>query len=77
VIFMSDITLDAQGLACPMPIVKLTKAIKDLTSGDTITVIADDPGFEPDVQAWVEARGYELISLSETDSIFTAVIKVS
>jgi len=74
---MADTTLDAQGLACPMPIVKLTKAVRELTAGDTITVIADDPGFEPDIQAWVEAQGHELTSLSEADGIFTAVIKVS
>lgn len=74
---MSDTTLDAQGLACPMPIVKLTKAVKTLAAGDTVTVLADDPGFEPDIQAWVEAQGHELVSLNEADGIFTAVIKVS
>lgn len=62
---MADITLDAKGLACPMPIVKMTKAVKDLSSGDTITVLADDPGFEPDVQAWAEAQGHSLVSLNE------------
>jgi len=73
---MANITLDAKGLACPMPIVKLKKASKDLGSGDTITVLADDPGFEPDVQAWVEAQGYELQSLTEDGGVFTAVIVV-
>lgn len=73
---MADVTLDAKGLACPMPIVKLTKAVKELASGDRITVLADDPGFEPDIHAWTEAQGHELTSLTEADGIFTAVITV-
>jgi TusA-related sulfurtransferase len=73
---MADTTLDAKGLACPMPIVKLTKTVKTLAPGDTITVLADDPGFEPDVQAWVEAQGHELKSLTEDAGVFTAVIEV-
>jgi len=71
---MSQATLDAQGLACPMPIVKLTKAVKDLAPGDTITVLADDPGFEPDVRAWAEAQGHQLTSLTEAGGVFTALI---
>lgn len=73
---MADATLDARGLACPMPIVKLAKAVKSVSAGDTITVLADDPGFEPDVKAWVEAQGHELNSLTEADGVFTAVINV-
>jgi len=74
---MADMTLDAKGLACPMPIVKMTKALKELASGDKLTVLADDPGFEPDVQAWAEAQGHSIVSLSEADGIFTAVIQIA
>jgi tRNA 2-thiouridine synthesizing protein A len=73
---MAESTLDARGLACPMPIVKLTKAVKGLAAGDAITVVADDPGFEPDIQAWVEAQGHELTSLEEAGGVFTAVITI-
>lgn len=73
---MAEQTLDCRGLACPMPIVKMSKAAKTMEAGDTLTVLADDPGFEPDVQAWVEAQGHELVSLEETDGVFTAVITI-
>ena len=73
---MADVTVDARGLACPMPIVKLTKAVKSMFVGDTITIMADDPGFEPDVKAWVEAQGHELDSLTEADDVFTAIINI-
>ena len=71
---MADTTLDAKGLACPMPIVKLAKASRDMAAGDTLTVLADDPGFDPDVRAWVEAQGHELTALTEADGVYTAVI---
>ena len=73
---MADVTVDARGLSCPMPIVKLTKTVKSMSAGDSITIMADDPGFEPDVKAWVEAQGYELDSLTVVDGVFTAVINV-
>jgi len=73
---MADETLDCKGLACPMPIVKMAKQAKLMEPGDTLTVQADDPGFEPDVQAWVSAQGHELVSLDEADGVFTAVIEI-
>ena len=74
---MADTTLECTGLACPMPIVKMTTAMKTMEAGDTLTVTADDPGFEPDVQAWTEARGHTLESLTEADGVYTAVIKLA
>ena len=74
---MADTNLECTGLACPMPIVKMTKAMKTMAAGDTLTVTADDPGFEPDVQAWTEAQGHTLESLTEADGVYTAVIKLA
>lgn len=73
---MAQVTVDATGLACPMPIVKLAKAVKSMSIGDTITIVADDPGFEPDVKAWVEAQGHEVDSLTEAEGVLTAVINI-
>ena len=45
------ITIDATGLQCPGPILKLRKAVDDANSGDQITVTSTDPGFIRDVEA--------------------------
>jgi len=74
---MADLTIDAQGLSCPMPIVKLAKAAKELSAGDVVTVLSDDPGFEPDIAAWVEMQGHELASFTEADGVLTAVINIT
>jgi TusA-related sulfurtransferase len=49
---MADQTLNCEGLNCPMPIIKLSKAIKTMDSGQTIEVTATDPAFEADLRAW-------------------------
>ncbi len=74
---MADFTIDAQGLSCPMPIVKLAKQAKELAAGDTVTVLSDDPGFEPDIAAWVEVQGHTLVSLTEADGVWTATIEIT
>lgn len=50
--------LDAKGLACPMPIVKTRKAIKDLASGDVLEIQATDKGSTADLQAWAKGSGH-------------------
>ncbi|MEO5918000.1 MAG: sulfurtransferase TusA family protein [Candidatus Limnocylindrales bacterium] len=47
-----DQVLDAKGLLCPMPIVKLAKFMRDLESAQVVLLEATDPGAVPDVAAW-------------------------
>ena len=54
-------SLDCKGLRCPMPIVRLSKILKRMTTGQTLVVEASDPAFASDVRAWVRTMGYELI----------------
>ena len=73
---MADKTLDCTGLVCPMPIVKISKAVKEMTSGQSLEVLADDKAFEPDINAWCSRTGNILASFSEADGVLTAVIKI-
>ncbi len=70
------IKVDARGMACPGPISALTKAYRKAKNGDTIEILATDPGFKPDVQAWVERTRNELVELTEKDGVIKAVIKI-
>jgi len=58
---MADKHLDCKGLRCPLPIVKVSQAMNDLAEGQTLLVEADDPVFGPDIEAWVEITGNELV----------------
>jgi TusA-related sulfurtransferase len=72
---MSEIMeLDARGLVCPMPIIKLSKVIKEMQAGDTLEVRADDPAFESDVTIWCEKLGHQLIEVSKVEKDLVARI---
>lgn len=58
-IFTRDI--DARGLLCPMPIVKLAQGIKEVAQGEVVLLQATGPGAGPDVAAWAVSTGNELI----------------
>lgn len=69
--------LDARGLNCPMPILRAKKALKDLASGDTLKVMATDPGSVKDFEAFCRTTGNELLETSEDGGVYTYLIKKS
>jgi TusA-related sulfurtransferase len=62
---MAVVKLDCKGLNCPMPIVMISKAFKNLNEGDTLEVEASDPAFKADVEAWVRKTGQLLEKFEE------------
>jgi len=68
-------TLDARGQSCPLPIVLVAKAIKNVPVGDRILVSADDRAFLPDIQAWCRKTGHELVSIENRPSHIEALIQ--
>jgi len=60
---MSDTTqLDTRGLLCPLPVIRTQDAIKSLSPGDQLAVVATDPGTLHDIPAWVRVHGHELLT---------------
>lgn len=70
-----DKVIDARGLSCPLPILKTRKALNTMTMGQTLQVIATDPGFIRDVRSFCEQTGNELVSSSEESDQHTFVIR--
>ncbi len=69
-------SVDATGLFCPLPIIKLKKALDKLAPGEKVIIWADDPGFEDDVISWCQETKNKLLSLSKQDkNIFVAVVE--
>jgi NADPH-dependent 2,4-dienoyl-CoA reductase/sulfur reductase-like enzyme/peroxiredoxin family protein/rhodanese-related sulfurtransferase/TusA-related sulfurtransferase len=67
--------VDACGLQCPGPILKLYNKVKEVNPGDVITVQATDFGFTSDVEAWADRTGNRLLSLDSADGVITAKIQ--
>lgn len=67
--------LDCRGLKCPLPIVELALAIKQLEAGQSIRIEATDPAFLPDLRAWIEVSGNVLEQIEDEGEIKRAQIR--
>lgn len=69
------IKIDACGLSCPGPIMKVSHAMEDAKEGDIIEVTTTDAGFKMDIPAWAENTGNKLLDISSENKIITAKIQ--
>lgn len=70
-----DMDIDATGLGCPGPIMRLNKGIKTINCGRYLLIKATDPGFSYDVQTWCGKTGHGLFSCSTGKSVTTVIIR--
>lgn len=73
---MADITLDATGLRCPMPLLKTKLQISSMTAGQRLEVLATDPGSARDIPAWLSYTNHRLIEQHEADGRYHFVISI-
>lgn len=57
------IDVDASGLHCPLPLLRLKKAIKEIESGEVVRVIATDPAAHLDFGVYIEQVGHEMLDI--------------
>lgn len=77
IVFENTISLeiDATGLSCPGPIVRLSHGIKSINDGQYLLITASDPGFEKDIETWCRKTGHALHSRERSRSVTRAVIR--
>ncbi|MCU1450692.1 MAG: Rhodanese-like domain protein [Acidimicrobiales bacterium] len=68
-------TLDASGLACPMPIVRTRQAIDELDAGEVLAVISTDRGSLTDIPSWAGALGHTLLDTRDEDGRYVYLIE--
>ena len=71
----ADKTMDLKGLPCPMPIVKVSKGIKEIEIGQIIEAISTDPGSLTDFPAWARTSGNEIVKTEQDGSEIKFFIK--
>ncbi len=69
------IKVDASGLQCPGPIMKVASKIAELNEGSIIEVTSTDRGFKSDIGAWCKTTGNSLLDLKTEKKVITAVIR--
>jgi tRNA 2-thiouridine synthesizing protein A len=67
--------VDARGLSCPMPIVKTAQAMKSISSGSLLEVLATDPGSVKDFEAWSRTTGNELVERYVEGAVYRFVLR--
>lgn len=72
---MADSTLDAKGLNCPLPILKAKKALKELDNGQTLEILATDPGSVKDFEAFARTTGNKLVESGEDGGVYRFIIE--
>ncbi len=70
-----DQVLDLKNLLCPMPVVKLSLAVKRAIAGAVIEGIATDPGVMADIPAWARTSGNELMSIQQQGKEYHFIVK--
>ena len=67
--------VDARGLQCPGPVLKLKESIDTINEGERVEIVATDAGFARDAQAWCNTTGNTLISSVEDKGNYTVIVE--
>ena len=73
----ADSTVDATGLRCPLPVIRLATAARDVPAGHVIMLLSTDPAAGPDVAAWCRMRGHALIDQQDHGPVLASRVRVS
>ncbi|HEV2365943.1 MAG TPA: sulfurtransferase TusA family protein [Caulobacteraceae bacterium] len=72
---LPDIEIDARGARCPLPTLKLQKALRSAPPGAVARLLADDPMALIDIPHYVAQAGAELIDVAEHEGLITALVR--
>ena len=72
---MSEYDLDATGLLCPLPVLKLRKRMGALKVGQSLTLVADDPAAIVDVPHFCVEAGHELVEMRDEGATQVYVVQ--
>ena len=74
---MSQNSLDAKRLLCPMPVIRTQDKIKTLAVGDVLEVVCTDPGALNDVPAWCRINSHKVLETKTMDDEVIIIIEVA
>lgn len=70
-----DLTIDCQGLACPMPIMRTKKAMDTVQPGQVVEVQATDKGSLADMQGWARVKGHQYLGTRDKNGVLKHYIR--
>lgn len=73
--YQIDVTVDAKGQKCPMPVLLASREIKKLDPGKVMLLEATDSGSKSDIPSWAKDTGNELLEATSGDGVYRYVIR--
>lgn len=74
---MDRIVIDCLGEVCPMPVIKLNKAVEGAPKGTLIEVLSDDDGSKVDIPVWCRMKGQNLLEQQDRGRGWSYLIQVA
>ncbi len=71
----ADREVDARGLNCPLPILRTKKTLNEMSAGQTVRVLATDPGSVRDFESFARQTGHALVAHGEANGEFWFVLR--
>ncbi|MEW4983575.1 MAG: sulfurtransferase TusA family protein [Cycloclasticus sp.] len=72
-----DITLDAKGLNCPLPLLRLKQLLQKANPGEVIQMLATDPAAHLDIGVFIDKSNHEMLLFERDDDIQYFYIKIA
>ena len=72
-----DITLDAKGLNCPLPLLRLKQLLQKSNPGEVIQMLATDPAAHLDIGVFIDKSNHEMLLFERDDDIQYFYIKIA
>lgn len=70
-------TIDARGLKCPLPVLKMEKRLGSLPVGASLIVLATDPMARVDIPLFCKQNGHDCTVSTEDDTLRFSIVKTS
>ena len=68
-------SVDCRGAICPLPVIKLSAALKTVAVGAIVELLATDPGAVADLEAYQRQSGHRLLEHAESDGVFRFLVQ--
>lgn len=72
---MTETTLDARGLSCPLPVLKANRALRTMPEGARLRVLATDRASITDFQVFCRETGHALVAFTDHNGVYAFTIK--
>ena len=73
--FLADEVVDARGLKCPLPVLKMEKRLAGLPAGARLTVLATDPIAKIDIPLYCTQNGHSCVTAASDEQLSFTIVK--